>query len=185
MIELDTITTAEGVAKLLELTPEKLDQIRIEQEALKTGRARLNNDEKALQRARALELHYRTTGNADGLAEALGMQGRYAEAVELAERPDLKEHFAELALAVETDDAMCACDPYRTVNGVRIPNQTDEFRGWTPKHNKVVPFIRCHGCGRLNARAPLRHLEELRGVRGTAIATGRQKPISEVLGQKP
>lgn len=177
----------EAIASLLSVTPDKLAEIRKEQEhlaQLKNSRARLNPEEMMRARGAELERHHLKTGDMDNLAEALAMQGRYAEAAIVANRQDLKDHFTEMSEAVECSDEMCDCDPFRREGNLNIPNHSDEHRGWSEKHGKTVHFIRCFQCKRLNARAPLRRLEELRQIRHQAIKTKKEKTSIEIFGSR-
>lgn len=116
------------------------------------------------------------------LADALAMQGRYAEAAEAHPDPVRTEHFENIIAALEMpDDEKCDCPDTRahvtqtagrdairklakdeTVNtateGGTVINLTPRFeraRIFSAIHNDVVSLVECRKCGHLNAR-PLR-----------------------------
>lgn len=163
-----------NIAKLLELTPEKqakMDAEQAEWGKLANSRARLNKREQGMARGVELEHHHRQTGNRDGYAEALAMQGRFQEAANVAKRKDLKQTFIEKHVAVMQADDDCQCDNFRNENGLKVPNQSVECYAFSEKHKSVMPFIRCHICGNLNAKPLPEYLQkqkeaENQGIKG-------------------
>ena len=118
-----------------------------------------------MARSIELEQHHRKTGNKDALAEALAGQGRFVEAVQVVERPDLKAVLEEKIEAVLKDDADCACATYNLDGEYHLPNQHIESYAYSEKHKTVMPFIRCRICNTLNAMPVLGHLAEQQAVR--------------------
>lgn len=164
----EEVATPEDVAKVLELTPEKIEELRKEQALrLYRSRARLSPQERRMGRGIELEQHYREVGKPDGLAEALAMQGKYQEAAEVAVNEVLKKELAEKAAAVDASDDDCKCDNFTDTGKYSIPNQYIESYGYSAKHDKDMPFIRCTVCGNLNAKPSPAYLEEQRAVRNS------------------
>jgi hypothetical protein len=116
------------------------------------------------------------------LADAMAMQGKYAEAAEIHPNPARTEHFENIIAALEMpDDEKCVCQDTRahvtqiagrdvirklakgeTVDtaseGGTVISLTPRFeraRIFSPIHNDVVSLVECRKCGHLNAR-PLR-----------------------------
>lgn len=177
----DSIATKFQAAKLRTITKEKALQVQEEQTQLKvmhpSSRARLSPAKRAILRGVELEAHHKITGNKDSLAEALAMQGKYNRAAAIAVRPDLKAEYAEKANAVDVDDQDCACDSYVEAGNYHTPNQYVEFYGYSKKHKRVMPFIRCRECGDLNARYMLAHLNKQKRARAEHL--GRSKPVED------
>ena len=167
----ESVATPEDVKRFLHLTPEAADELQRDQKlALYNSRALLSEDERRVGRGIELERHYRTIGDANGLAEALKLQGRYLEAAEAATNEDLKIELIELAQAVDKEDVNCGCDDFKEQGGYNLPQQNVEMRGHSLKHNGEVPFIRCQNCGELNARPSPTHLTEQRAVRNSDLS---------------
>lgn len=164
----EEVATPEDVAKILELTPEQIQELRKEQ-ALRLYRSRavLSPQERRIGRGIELERHYREVGKPDGLAEALAMQGRYQEAAEVAVNEVLKRELAEKAAAVDAPDEDCKCDNFKDVGKYSIPNQYIESYGYSAKHGKDMPFVRCTVCGTLNVKPSPDYLEEQRAIRNS------------------
>lgn len=161
IIPKEAVATPEQIARLLDITADRREEVRKEQERLARlyrSRARLSPEKRRIARGMQLERHYRKTNNFDGLAEALAMQGRYKAAAEVASSEELKRRFAEKAEAVEREDANCRCDDFRETPRGFIPNQYVESYGYSQKHGREMPFIRCTACGELNARPLPDHL---------------------------
>lgn len=93
------------------------------------------------------------------LADALAMQGRFAEAAEIHNDKHRRKHFRDIGKALEMDDAKkCKCkDSKARINGAElsITPRFEQGRVFSPIHNDLVSLVRCHKCGHLNAR-PLR-----------------------------
>lgn len=157
----EEVATPEDVAKILELTPEKIEELQKEQ-ALKIYRSRaiLTPQERRIGRGIELEKHYRETKQPDGLAQALALQGKYAEAAEIAVDETLKKELTQRAAAVEADDDDCECDNFRDQGQYSVPNQYVESFGYSIKHGTDMPFIRCTVCGNLNAKPLPAYLEK-------------------------
>lgn len=167
-IKRSDVAQPSDVARFLEVSEDSLTEIQKEQKRLlrlHNSRARLNRDD--IQRARGveLELHHKKTGNKDGLAEALAMQGRFTEAATTAKSKELRASLREKRDAVKKSDGDCKCDTYQDANGTLLPNQFVESYGYSEKHKSSVPFIRCQVCGKLNARPILPHLAEQKEAR--------------------
>jgi hypothetical protein len=109
------------------------------------------------------------------LAEALALQGRYKEAAKSAACPAIKAECKAKAKAVELPDEDCKCDPFREENGYLIPNQHIESYGYSEKHQKQMPFIRCLVCNKLNAMQPPKHLVEQREMRHSQEASDSER----------
>jgi phage FluMu protein Com len=174
----EAVATPSDVRRVLELSPEEIERLRKQQaKALKLykSRARLSPREQQVGRGIELERHYRQTGNLDGLAEALSMQGRFAEAAAVAANPVLREQYLERDAAVHSPDDDCSCPTYREENGLHIPNQHVEANVVSLKHGDVMPAIRCRVCGKLNVRPLFQHLAEQRTARAKSIANERQQ----------
>lgn len=168
-IKRSDVATPSDVRRVLALSKEEKAEIKKEQDKLlklHRSRARLSPEERKLARGIELERHFRQTKNKNGLAEALAMQGKYEEAAKVAQTADLKKSLREKRDAVNSADADCQCDTYyQTGGGVMLPNQHVESYGYSEKHKKVMPFIRCKCCRKLNARPMLSHLAEQRKMR--------------------
>lgn len=162
----EAVATPEDAARALSLTKEELEEIKRDQLlALYRSRARLSDNDRRIARGVELERHYILTGNMDGLAEALSLQGRYAEAAEAATASDRKEELSERAGAVDKEDRLCGCDSHTENGKYNLPNRHIEFYGHSAKHGGEVTFIRCSRCGDLNAMPAPAHLLEQRELR--------------------
>lgn len=163
-----SVATPEDVTKALTLTPEQIEELRREQLLkLYRSRARLSDNERRIARGVELEDHYLKTGNKDGLAEALMLQGRYGEAADVAESDSYKQELYEKADAIQKNDQHCGCDRYKETGGYNLPQQYVEFYGHSHKHGREVPFIRCTNCGDLNAMSAPNHLLKQRQLRNS------------------
>ncbi|MBX3288374.1 MAG: hypothetical protein KF855_03420 [Acidobacteria bacterium] len=172
------IATPNDVKNVLALDDEQITELRKEQEkALKKfrSRARLNPLERRVGRGVELERHFRATGNMNGLAEALAMQGRFNEAAEYATRDDLKASFKEKAEACGCSE--CDCPSHRDENGLELPNQYVE--SYEVKDGKLEPSVRCVVCNKLSIGPHLEHLEKQRGVRAKAVEAGRESVTAQ------
>jgi len=162
----EAVATPEDVQKFLELTEEQKEEIRREQALrLYRSRALLTDNERRIGRGIELEKHHRITGNKDGLAEALALQGRYGEAAEVAVSDQLKAEYQEKFRAVEREDCDCSCDSFKQEGEFNLPVQYIEMYGHSVKHGGEVPFIRCTTCKELNAMPAPQHLIDQRTVR--------------------
>jgi hypothetical protein len=172
----ESVATPEDVARLLELTPEKIEELKREQLlALSRSRARLSDNERRVARGIELEQHYKLTGNRQGLAEALMLQGRYAEAAEVASTTEQKQAYLKKADAVTKEDAHCGCDRFVETGEHNLPQQYIESYGHSLKHGGEVPFIRCQTCGDLNAMPAPEHLLTQRALRNNPSASDRER----------
>lgn len=162
----EAVATQNDVVKVLALTPEKLEDLKREQQLLLyRSRAKLSPDERRVARGIELEAHHRLTGNSEGLAEALNMQGRYSEAAEVSDNPV----YTERAEAVEKEDKLC-CDRFTESDGYNLPNHYSEFEGHSVRHGGTVSFIRCTKCGDLNAMPLPQHLAEQKAFRHSDVS---------------
>jgi hypothetical protein len=129
------------------------------------SRAHLSQEKRKVARGIELERLYRKQGKMNALAEALGMQGRYTEAASVATDPAIQAAMIIKAEAIAKPDIDCACSTYTEVDGYLIPNQHVIANGYSPLHEKVMPFIRCTLCGDVNARALPTHLADQHAIR--------------------
>lgn len=156
----EAVATPADVDNVLALTDEKVAELQKERDlAIYQSRARLSPEERKRGRGVELERHYRITGNKVGLAEALALQGRYAEAAEIIPT------YLEKHKAVEREDADCSCDSFREEGDYLLPNQFVESYGYSKKHGKDMPFVRCNACGELNAMPMPAHLLSQQALR--------------------
>lgn len=92
-------------------------------------------------------------------ADALAMQGKYAEAAEIHPDPLRQEHFEKIIAAIEKpDEAKCNCPDATAKMGevdLSITPRFERDRIFSPVHGEVVSLVECHKCGHQNAR-PLR-----------------------------
>lgn len=141
------IATADEVKEMLELTPEKIEAY--QEQHLKTYRSRamLSREERKLGRAIELERHFRQTGKADGLAEALAAQGRFTEAVEASQSKELRAEFAAKADAMTAEP--CECDTVGTDGDVNRYAESETF----DERGNTILLIRCRQCRRLYRRS--------------------------------
>jgi hypothetical protein len=169
----ESVATPEQARLALDLSEEKTKELRRDQDkalALFRSRARLSDLERRVGRGIELERHHTKTGNREALADALAMQGRFAEAVKASRDKDKKKVFREKIKAIDKADDDCPCPTYREENGLHLPNQHVESFVVSQKHGQVMPAIRCRVCGKLNVRANLPHLAEQRAARATSLA---------------
>jgi hypothetical protein len=172
----DAIATPDQVLKVLELTSEQMEEIRREQDLLLyRSRALLTPAERRRGLGVELEQHHLQTGNKDGLAEALSLQGRYKEAADTAASPELKKDYKERARAVDRPDDDCPCDTFQDFGEHSLPTQYIEFYGHSDKHGQEMPFVRCTLCGVLNAMPAPAHLLEQRELRHSTTATDKER----------
>jgi hypothetical protein len=129
------------------------------------SRATLSPEKRKVARGIELERLYYKQKKWNALAEALGMQGRFAEAAEIATDEAIKAAMAIKAEAIEKADIDCACPTFTETNGYLIPNQHVIANGYSVKHGQVMPFIRCTICGDVNARPLPQHLADQHAVR--------------------
>lgn len=168
----EAVATPADVLKALALTDEEQEKLRKERDlAIYQSRAMLTPEERKRGRGVELEQHYRLTGNKTGLAEALALQGRYLEAAEIVEDDRLRSVYSEKHRAVERDDDDCACDSFKETGQYLLPTQYVESYGYSDKHGKDMPFIRCTACGELNAMSLLPHLATQQALRHNQSAS--------------
>jgi hypothetical protein len=176
VIPRSAVATPDQVAELLALTPERIEELQKEQ-ALKLYRSRaiLTANERRIGRGIELEKHYLITGNRNGLAEALMLQGKYDAAADAAEDPEIKASYLEMHDAVHRDDKLCGCDLYRQENGCELPNHYVAKRGHSFKHRAEIAFVRCTQCGELNALTTPQHLAEQQALRNSPTASDKER----------
>lgn len=136
------------------------------------SRAKLTDAERLIGRGKLLEetarlnLEASTGKNQEAriltqnqLADALAMQGRYAEAAETHTEADRRKYFRDVVHAIEMpDDEKCNCsDRKAKVDGVEIAitPRFERDKIFSPVHGEVVSLVECSKCGHSNAR-PLR-----------------------------
>lgn len=92
------------------------------------------------------------------LAEALAVQGRFDEAAYYAHEgkaEDLENEYGAIAAAIgKSDEERCGadCDLTFAADPTRLTQDDIVAEVFSPKHNAVVPVMRCNICGDLNAR---------------------------------
>jgi hypothetical protein len=91
------------------------------------------------------------------LAHALHLQGRYAEAVEVAPDEVTKNCYAEIQAAIDIDDELCACprkevDDPLTGKKLSISPRRHLKDVYSPRHGEVVALMSCENGCPLNAR---------------------------------
>lgn len=167
----EAVATPEDVSKILHLTQEGIEELQREQKlALSRSRALLSDNDRRVARGIELERHYLITGDKNGLAEALKLQGRYWEAARAAKDPAIKAELTEMAMAVDKPDENCSCDDFKESDEYNLPQQYIEIRGYSEKHKSEITFIRCQECGDLNARPAPNHLLKQREVRNSNLS---------------
>jgi len=92
------------------------------------------------------------------LADALAMQGRFAEAAKLHPDESRRQYFENIIHALEMDgEEKCHCpDDKARMNDVDLSftPRYESQRIFSPLHNDVVSVIVCSKCGHVNARKP-------------------------------
>lgn len=92
------------------------------------------------------------------LADALAMQGKYAEAAETHNDKRARKHYRDIVKAIETpDDEKCNCaDSKAKINDAElsITPRFERAEIFSPVHGGLVSLIQCQKCGHLNARSP-------------------------------
>lgn len=90
------------------------------------------------------------------LADALAMQGKYAEAAEMHHDKHMRKRYRDTAAAIERpDDEECKCKPARAEShGVEIAVPTTHIARmvFSRKHGAMVGLEVCDKCGKRNAR---------------------------------
>lgn len=93
------------------------------------------------------------------LADALAMQGRYAEAAQVHPDKHRRKHFRDLGKAIEKpDEEKCRCkDKHISIDKqpVDLTPRFERARIFSPVHGEVVSVVECLKCKHTNAR-PLR-----------------------------
>jgi hypothetical protein len=114
--------------------------------------ARLNLEQSVGRNAAARELAQ------NQLADALAMQGRFAEAAETHNDAARRKYFRNVVTALEMDDeAKCNCADDHVKFGdveVAITPRFERGRIYSPIHQGTVSLIECKVCGHLNGRPP-------------------------------
>jgi len=88
------------------------------------------------------------------LAEGLHLVGRHREASEVHPDKVMKEHYTEVAEAIDRDDEdECSCPP-QEFNGQKIDHIRPARMVYSEKHNDLVVMERCVKCRLANARPP-------------------------------
>lgn len=175
----EEVATPEDVRRLLNKTPEEAEELQKAQALqLYRSRARLSPEERTIGRGIELERHYRIVNKPDGLAEALAMQGKYAEAAAVAVSPAYKKDFQEMATAVDSADTDCTCDSHKETKDYLIPNQYVERYSYSQKHRRMMPFVRCTVCKTLNARPMPEHLVKQRAIRHSSLHEDSEERIN-------
>lgn len=110
------------------------------------------------------------------LADALAMQGKYAEAATTHHDKHARKQYRDIAAAIDKPDGeICKCKPKKhELNGVEIAVPTTHIARmvFSRKHGDVVGLEVC-ACGKMNARP-------LTGVHAMAAST-LNKPDVQVL----
>lgn len=136
------------------------------------SRAKLSDAERLIGRGQLLETTARQNlSDAKGqdkearvlaqsqLADALAMQGQYAEAAKIHPDKHRRKYFRDLGKAIEKpDDEKCKCrDKHIEINKqpVDLTPRLERARIFSPVHGEVVSLVECLKCGHKNAR-PLR-----------------------------
>lgn len=106
-------------------------------------------------------------------AEYLATHGRYDLAFEEEPDPQYREHYLAILDAVyREDDEWCKCGPHRGSGehaNITVSQQHVAEEVYSLKHAKVMPLLRCGGCGTLNVAALPDHIRELRSHRSKAL----------------
>jgi hypothetical protein len=107
------------------------------------------------------------------LADALAMEGQYAEAAALHPKPEHAARFRKIAHAIDRpdDEPTCHCtgeaqtDPGTGETHVITGEHISEMV-FSPKHGRMMPLVACARCGGMNVKPAPQHLEErIRAVR--------------------
>lgn len=90
------------------------------------------------------------------LADAMAMQGKYAEAAELHHDKHARKAYRDTAAAIDRpDDAVCNCKPTKAKlkdAEIAVPNTHVARMVFSRKHGAVVGLELCDKCGKANAR---------------------------------
>lgn len=136
------------------------------------SRAKLSDAERLIGRGQLLEATARQNhSDAKGrdkaarllaqaqLADAMGMQGRYAEAAKTHPDRHRRKYFRDLGKAIEKpDDEKCKCRDKRIAiegQSVALTPRFERTRIFSPVHGEIVSVVECLKCHHTNAR-PLR-----------------------------
>lgn len=146
--------------KWLQRTEAELVEEARTQEQRRAGhtRAHLTDAERLVSRGALLEETARgnlaagdTTATAQ-LAEALAMQGRYAEAAEHHPDEKMKQDYLSIQAAIEMDDEeRCDC-PDTETDELTITPRFNARSVFSAKHGDTVALVTCSKCGHVNAR---------------------------------
>jgi len=93
------------------------------------------------------------------LADAIAMQGRFAEAAQTHTDKTRRKYFRDVGKAIEKpDEEKCSCSDRKAKvgdNELEITPRFERAQIFSPVHNEVVSLVECSKCRHLNAR-PLR-----------------------------
>lgn len=160
------------------------------------SRAKLSEAERMIGRGRLLEETAQTNlDQAKGrdkaarllveaqLADAVAMQGRYAEAAKLHPDKHRRKHFRDLVRAIEKpDDEKCTCKDKSISIDKQQVDLTPRFereRVFSPVHGEIVSVVECMKCKHKNAR-PLRS----RLLQNNAAREGNEAARSGVVSDR-
>lgn len=149
MADKPKILSREEVEKLLEVTDEKLEKIKLEQEKIKKSPfINLSREEQVILRSYTLEEHYKQTKNYEGLAEALAMRGEYDKAEKISNDKERKKFYKKMRIAVDTPK--CDCSEYSSTidNGkeILIKVKSEFTNSFDPYTKKFIKIYFCSNC---------------------------------------
>ena len=149
----------------LQRTPEQIEQENQRQQVLRDLHSRVRQSPAEMRVGRAIFLEPTIRANfalvkrgtptyketKAQLAENLAEQGRYAEAIKLAEG-DAKKEYKAILRAIEKDES-CNCPPQIHKDGqTRIEVPQDFIVQEVYSDGRIVPLKRCAQCGTENAK---------------------------------
>ena len=110
--------------------------------------------------------------------EQLALLGRFDLAAQETPDPRLRDHYLAILDAVWRDDegdgSWCECGDVHGSGehaNLTVSQQYIAEEVFSLKHGKVMPLLRCGGCGTLNVAALPDHVRELRSHRVKALQT--------------
>jgi hypothetical protein len=156
------------------------------------SRAKMSEEERLVGRGKLLEAAARanleasfgknaeaTTLHKQQLADALAMQGRFAEAAETHNDAARRKFFRNVVTALEmNDEERCNCSDDHVKFGEVEAAVTPRFergRVFSLIHNTTVSLIECKVCGHLNGRPPRSRLLPQQAALNQNEATARGK----------
>lgn len=98
------------------------------------------------------------------LAEALAMQGHFAEAAEIHPDEQHSKRYRRIIRAIDKDDNAPTCNCKVTqendANGkqVLVTGEHISEMVFSPKHNRMMPLLSCSRCGGMNVKPAPQHL---------------------------